>query len=118
MRRSVKYGVYGAVLAAAVVGGTAAFASAQDNGKSVRLVVDGKASTVNTHASTVGSAIREAGYQLTSHDIVAPAASSNLTDHETIVFKRGRLLKLNIDGATTSVWTTAPTVSQALADLG
>ncbi len=64
MRRSVKYGVYGAVLAAAVVGGTAAFATADDNGKSVTLVVDGKTSTIHTTASTVSSVLDGAGYDL------------------------------------------------------
>jgi uncharacterized protein YabE (DUF348 family) len=118
MRRSVKYGVYGAVLAAAVVGGTAAFASADDQGKSITLVVDGNSSKIQTAAATVGSVLDGAGYHVSSHDIVAPAASSNVKNNETIVLKRGRLLRLTIDGATTQVWTTAPTVAQALADLG
>ena len=119
MRRSVKYGVYGAVLAAAVVAGTAAFASADDNnGKAVTLVVDGNTSKIHTTASTVSSVLDGAGYNLSRHDIVAPAAASAVKNDETIVLKRGRLLRLNIDGATTQVWTTAPTVAQALADLG
>ena len=118
MRRSVKYGVYGAVLAAAVVGGTAAFASADDQGKSVTLVVDGNSSKIATTASTVSSVLDGAGYHLSRHDIVAPAADSAVKNDETIVLKRGRLLRLNIDGATTQVWTTAPTVAQALAELG
>jgi uncharacterized protein YabE (DUF348 family) len=119
MRRSVKYGVYGAVLAAAVVGGTAAFATADDNnGKSLTLVVDGKTSNIHTTASTVSTALDNAGYHVSRHDIVAPAASSAIKNDETIVLKRGRLLRLNIDGASTQVWTTAPTVAQALADLG
>src|SRR4051812_6910848 len=118
MRRSVKYGVYGAVLAAVVVGGTAAFASAGDNGKAVTLVVDGKTSNIHTKASTVGSALSGAGYDLSRHDIVAPAADSAVKNDETIVLKRGRLLRLNVDGRTTDVWTTAPTVAQALADFG
>src|SRR3954447_1233064 len=98
MRRSVKYGVYGAVLAAAVVGGTTAFAAADDHGKSITLVVDGKSSQLNTSAGTVGSALKDAGYKLTKHDIVAPAADSAVTNNETVVFKRGRLLHLTVDG--------------------
>jgi resuscitation-promoting factor RpfB len=119
MRRSVKYGVYGAVLAAVVVGGTAAFATADDNnGKSVTLVVDGKTSDIHTTATTVSKVLDGAGYHVSRHDIVAPAAGSAVKNDETIVLKRGRLLRLNIDGADTQVWTTAPTVAQALADLG
>ena len=51
MRRSLKYGLYGAVLAG-VVGGTAAFATAA-NGTPVTLVVDGQTKKIDTaaHAS-------------------------------------------------------------------
>jgi uncharacterized protein YabE (DUF348 family) len=125
MRRSVKYGVYGAVLAVAVIGGTAAFATTGGTGgtagptaKSVTLVVDGKATHVRTTALRVSGVLTGAGYHLTSHDIVAPAPASAVRDDSTVVFKRGRLLRLTIDGATTQVWTTAPTVAQALSDLG
>ena len=37
---------------------------------------------------------------------------------EKIVFNRGRLLHLIVDGQTKDVWTTAPTVADALAQLG
>ena len=50
MRRSLKYGLYGAVLAG-VVGGTAAFATAA-NGTPVTLVVDGQTSKVDTRPTT------------------------------------------------------------------
>ena len=119
MRRSVKYGAYGAIVAAALVGGTAAFAaSAEDNGKTITLVVDGQHKTVDTTASTVESALTGAGYTLTRHDIVAPSADSAVKDDSTIVLKRGRYLKLDVDGAAVNVWTTAPTVAQALSELG
>ena len=36
----------------------------------------------------------------------------------TIVLERGRLLHLTIDGTERDVWVTAPTVADALADLG
>ena len=43
-----------------------------------------------------------------SHDLLAPAASDAVEDGATIVYKRGRLLKLSIDGVSRDVWTTAP----------
>jgi uncharacterized protein YabE (DUF348 family) len=116
MRRSVKYGLYGAVLAS-VVAGSAAFASGKD-GKSVTLVVDGQTRKIQTAAGSVQDALKGAGYKLSSHDIVAPAATSKLKSNEQIVLKRGRLLHLDVDGVTKDVWTTAPTVSGALAALG
>ncbi|MCW2494750.1 ubiquitin-like domain-containing protein, partial [Jatrophihabitans sp.] len=116
MRRSVKYGLYGAVLAGAVVASTAAFAT--DNGITVNLAVDGHTQHLKTTASTVEGALKAAGYQLNSHDIVAPSATSKLKSGEEIVFKRGRLLHLSVDGKEKDVWTTAPTVSGALLALG
>jgi resuscitation-promoting factor RpfB len=117
MRRSVKYGLYGAVLAGLVVGGTAAFATSA-NGKTINLVVDGQSKKIHTTASNVNGALGDAGYHVTSHDIVAPAVDSHLDSVKTIVLKRGRLLHLNVDGAKKDVWTTAPTVAEAMTQLG
>jgi resuscitation-promoting factor RpfB len=117
MRRSVKYGLYGAVLAGLVVGGTAAFATSA-NGKTVNLLVDGQAKKIHTTASNVNGALGDAGYKVTTHDIVAPAVDSRLDNVKTIVLKRGRLLHLNVDGSKRDVWTTAPTVADAMAQLG
>jgi uncharacterized protein YabE (DUF348 family) len=118
VRRSIKYGLYGAVLAGATVVGTAAFASPGTPAKSIKLVVDGQARSVKTTANDVAGVLKKAGYQVTAHDIVAPATDAKLTNGETIVLKRGRLLHLVVDGSRTDIWTTAPTVASALAALG
>jgi len=116
LRRSVKYGLYGAVLAG-VVGGTAAFATAA-NGTPITLVVDGHVKKMDTEASDVAGALKAAGYHVGPHDIVAPSLHSGLKDGTKIVLKQGRLLHLMVDGKAKDVWTTAPTVSDALAALG
>jgi uncharacterized protein YabE (DUF348 family) len=116
LRRSVKYGLYGALLAG-VVGGSAAIATAAQ-GTPVTLVVDGHVRKVETAAHDVLGALESAGYRVDSHDIVAPGLHTPLHDGTTIVFKRGRLLHLSIDGKPANVWTTAPTVAQALSQLG
>jgi uncharacterized protein YabE (DUF348 family) len=112
--RSVKYGLYGAVLAG-VVGGTVAWGSVD---KTVALVVDGKARTIHTTASRVDDVLHAAGYALGRHDLVAPPASVSVHDGIKIIYKRGRLLNLDVNGAQKDVWTTAPTVADALAQLG
>ncbi len=114
MLRSVKYGLHGAVLAGLV----AAPVVWNSVDKSVHLVVDGRASTVQTTAGSVGAVLSDRGYRLTSHDIVAPSASAHVKDGSRIVLRRGRLLHLSVDGKLTNVWTTAPTVAEALAQLG
>ena len=116
MRRSVKYGLSGAVLAGVASGITAFAISA--NATPITLVVDGKSKHVSTHAGTVAGALKAAGYQVSAHDIVAPAPATKLHDGSRIVLNRGRLLRLNVDGKQVSAWTTDRTVAQALADLG
>jgi uncharacterized protein YabE (DUF348 family) len=116
MRRSVKYGLCGAVLAG-LVGGTAAYAVGP-NKESVALVVDGQTKNIHTSASNVGAVLKDAGYTVQAHDIVAPAVNTKIHDGTTVIYKRGRLLHLNVDGKPTDVWTTAPTVAQALNELG
>jgi sulfur carrier protein ThiS len=116
MRRSVKYGLSGAVLAG-IAGGVATFAFGA-GATPVTLVVDGVTKRVNTEASTVSGALKAAGYQIGAHDIVAPAPSSTIHDGTRIVLNRGRLLRLSIDGKPVAAWTTARTVSEALSELG
>jgi uncharacterized protein YabE (DUF348 family) len=114
--RSVKYGLCGAVLAG-LVGGTVAWTNT-NTGQTVHLLVDGRSETVHTTAASVGQVLRSAGFHPGAHDLVAPSLSAAVPADGTIVFKRGRLLELDIDGTQRLVWTTAPTVAQALGALG
>ncbi|MDP9092842.1 MAG: ubiquitin-like domain-containing protein [Actinomycetota bacterium] len=114
MQRSVKYGLYAAVLAG-VVGGTVAWHSVD---KSVALTVDGQNSTIHTTADHVGDVLQGAGYQVGPHDIVAPSTNATVRDGGRIVLQRGRLLHLDVNGVQRDIWTTAPTVAAALNQLG
>ncbi len=117
MRRSVKYAVAGFALAG-VVGGTVAWAATTDDTKTVNLRIDGESTKIHTTAKTVGAALDKAGYPVGAHDVVAPAATERLHNGEEIVLKRGRLLRLTVDGRERDVWVTTPTVEDALAQLG
>ncbi len=114
MLRSVKYGLYGAVLAG-LVGGTVAWGSVD---KTVTLVVDGQSTQLHTTASRVSDVLDDAGYRVGGHDLVAPAPNVEVHDGSKVIYKRGRLLHLDVNGARKDVWTTAPTVSDALMQLG
>ncbi|WP_375486883.1 transglycosylase family protein [uncultured Jatrophihabitans sp.] len=116
MHRSVKYGLCAAV-AAGLVGGITAFATAS-SGTPVTVTVDGQSTKVTTGAGTVKGAIKTAGYRIHPHDLVAPGPSTKIKKGSTIVLNRGRLLHLVVDGQRKDVWTTAPTVAAALAQLG
>jgi uncharacterized protein YabE (DUF348 family) len=111
----LKYGLYGVVLAA-VVGGTVAWTQVD---KTVTVQVDGAAvQKVRTDASTVAGVLQDAKLQVGPHDIVAPAPADHVHGGSQIVLRRGRLLDLDIDGLHRQVWTTAPTVAAAMAQLG
>jgi uncharacterized protein YabE (DUF348 family) len=104
---------------AGLVGGSTAFATTpSSHSKDVAIMVDGHLKKIQTTASDVAGALADAGYHVRGHDIVAPSADSKLTDNEKIVYKRGRLLHLNVDGVDKNVWTTESTVAAALQQLG
>jgi uncharacterized protein YabE (DUF348 family) len=112
--RSVKYGLNGAVLAGLIA--VPALWNTVD--KRVQLVVDGQPRAIETTAQSVGQVLHAAGFGVSAHDLLAPTQSSPVHDGTRIVLRRGRLLQLNVDGHATSVWTTAPTVAEALSELG
>jgi uncharacterized protein YabE (DUF348 family) len=99
------------------VGGTAAFATAA-SGASVTLVVDGQSKSLHTTAHTVGEFLNDEHYTVTSHDIVAPSVDTKINGGSKVVLNKGKLLHLVVDGKKKDVWTTAPTVAEALAQLG
>ena len=114
MLRSAKYGLYGAVLAG-LVGGSALWHHVD---KSVTLYVDGNRTSIHTTAASVSGVLEQVGYSPGPHDLLAPAAGARVHDGSTVVLKRGRLLRLTVDGVERDVWTTAPTVATALQQLG
>ena len=114
MHRSVAFGLYGVVIAG-LVGGTITWATVD---KTVRLDVDGQSTSFHTLSGTVKGALADAGYNPGSRDIVAPGLAAKVHDDSEIVLRRGRLLKLSVDGRQREVWVNAPTVSDAMSDLG
>jgi uncharacterized protein YabE (DUF348 family) len=122
VRRVFTYGLLGtALIAAALVWAANALPQvivARAVAKDVTITVDGQGRLVHTSADTVGAALTAADLTLGPHDIVAPSPDTSVADDSRIVVRRGRLLHLLIDGVQRDVWVTAPTVDQALADLG
>jgi uncharacterized protein YabE (DUF348 family) len=114
VQRSIKYGLYGAVLAG-IIGGPVAWSQVD---KTVHLVVDGQDRAITTSAADVGGVLAAAGYHAGPHDLLAPGASTPVHDGTRIVLRRGRLLILDVDGTRTEVWTTASTVMEAMGQLG
>ncbi|MCW2522611.1 MAG: hypothetical protein JWO63_946 [Frankiales bacterium] len=116
LHRSVKYGLYGVVIAG-VLGGTVAWATT-DNSKSVDVRVDGQTRVVHTTAKNVRGVLAAAKVTVGSHDIVAPDLTSGVKGGAEIVVRRGHLLHLTVDGQARDVWVNADSVDEALGQLG
>ncbi len=114
VRHPLKLAIYGVVLAG-LIGGTAAWATMD---KSVTITVDGEGRSVHTHAGKVGGVLNDNKIAVGKHDILAPAADAPVKDGTEIVLRRGRLLRLNVDGASREVWVTAVSVDEALTQVG
>jgi len=97
----------------AVGGGTAAAMA-----KHVTITVDGEQRQVTTLAGSVQGALSSAGLQTSEHDVLAPAADTQIADGAQIALERARLLTLTINGQQRDIWTTADTVDDALRQLG
>ena len=112
-RRPVVVATAGVLALALAVGGTLVGMT-----KSVSITVDGQTSQVSTLSGSVAGALEAAGLSAGEHDVLAPAADTEISDGTQIQLNRGRLLTLTVDGRSRQVWTTARTVDEALAELG
>jgi uncharacterized protein YabE (DUF348 family) len=119
LRRSVKYGVWGGVVAGLVAALFAGFAATTSGlAKPVIVNVDGQPVALTTSAHHVGDVLKQLGYSIGAHDEVAPAAGSTVRSGDVVVLRRARELDLQVDGTATTVWTTALNVGDALTQLG
>jgi len=116
LRRSVKTGLYGLVIAG-VIGGTVAWANGSA-AKTIDLRVDGQNQQIHTSASNVAGVLKAAHISVGAHDLVAPDLASGIKNEGTVVIRRGHLLHLTVDGASRDVWVNADSVDEALRQLG
>jgi len=107
----VLYTVVAALFVTLITGGIFALVKH----KELTLDVDGEQRAFGTMSSTVSDILADAGYAIGEHDVVAPAADATVSDGDTVVLRRAREVNLTVDGEQRSVWTTALTVDEALA---
>ena len=100
---------------ALVVAGTTAFATLH---KTVTLDVDGEVATVSAFGRTVADVLDAQGVDVGAGDLVAPVAGTLLADGDQVVVRHGREVVVEIDGEQRTVWTTALTVEEILAEMG
>ncbi|ANZ26252.1 MULTISPECIES: resuscitation-promoting factor [Rhodococcus] len=110
-RSVLLYAVVAALLATLVAGAATALA----RHKTVTIDVDGDRLTLGTMGTDVRAVLAHAGYPVGERDVVAPAVDAEVSDGDTVVLRRAREVQLSVDGAERTVWTTATTVDEALA---
>jgi uncharacterized protein YabE (DUF348 family) len=86
--------------------------------KDITLTVDGEPTDVRGMHDTVADVLASQDIEIGEHDVVQPAPTAEVRDGQTVVVRFGRELMVNVDGETTSYWTTATTLDAAIRDLG
>ena len=104
-----------ALVVACLAGGTSAFVAGE---KAVKLTVEGRPRTLHTFADDVAELLADEGVRVGEHDAVSPAPGEELAHGDRVTVRYGRPLTLTLDGRPQRVWTTAPTVAEALRRLG
>ena len=80
--------------------------------------VEGQRYSVRTHASTVGAALHQAGFDLYPEDLVTPALGAPLEAGTIVQVQRARPVTLDVDGQIRQYRTQATTVGGFLTGLG
>jgi resuscitation-promoting factor RpfB len=105
-----------AAVLTAVVGGVVAYT--HTGSKHVVLLVDDIGQQVDAQADTVGALLSQRGITPGPRDLVAPDPASPIVDGQTVVVRIARPFTVAVDGRSTTYWTTALTVDDALAAIG
>lgn len=103
------------VVLSALVLGLVAFVG---NNKTVTLNVDGTVTSLQTFGGTVGQVVRSADVDLASDDMVSPAEDTAVENGQIINVNRAKDVTVNLDGAESTVSTTAPDVGGLVTELG
>lgn len=85
--------------------------------KTVSVDVDGTVTRVSTYAGSVEGVLRDRGIDVGMRDTVAPEPATALGDGAEIVVRHATLVRVQVDGTETQLWTTALSADEALATL-
>ncbi len=86
--------------------------------KDVTVIVDGDARRLSTQAIDVAGALRDAGVEVGTRDIVTPAPDTELGDGDTIVVRHAIPLTLEASGESIELAVVGKTVADALVAAG
>ena len=110
----LKLACQGAVLIA-LVAALMAFITAT---KTVTLVVDGQASSIQAYGSSVSDVLKHADVSVNSGDHITPALDTSVESGSTITVNTAKDIKVSLDGAEHTVTTTSTKISGLMSQLG
>jgi uncharacterized protein YabE (DUF348 family) len=84
--------------------------------ETVALTLDGDKRVVKTHAETIHELFEDLDISLRSEDYLFPSGNTKVKDDLKIVWKPAKQVEMVIDNEKKTIWTTADTVAQALAE--
>lgn len=79
------------------------------------LEVDGVSQPITTWGGSVSSVLARAGVAVGEHDLIQPSLNTVAPDGGTIIVRTAKKYKLTVDGAPTTIWSTASSVQALLA---
>ena len=82
--------------------------------KAVALVVNGKATIVNTYATTSARLLQEQHVPVKTHDQVISSSGDILSNHATVTVRSAYQTSITVDGVTIPFWTVATSVDQLI----
>lgn len=86
--------------------------------RSVSLMVDGQLRELHTHADTVGELLARAGVTIAEHDRVRPDPATAVAEGMVVEVVHAREITLLVGDEARSIFVTALTVDQVLAEVG
>lgn len=104
----------GVALSAAAVGGLAY----ELTEKTATLTVDGQSREIDFRGDTTADVLAAADLEAGARDLLVPAADAAVEDGDEVALRRARELELVVDGTPRTVWVTASSVDEALAQVG
>jgi uncharacterized protein YabE (DUF348 family) len=84
----------------------------------VNMVTPQGQQSIQTSAFTVGQVLSEAGFSITSNDVIDPPAETPVTQSLTVTYTPARDLTISVGKSTLKVRSAAGTVGEALAEAG
>lgn len=99
-----------------IIGSGTAYGTHELTKQSVSVSINGNKQQLRTHANTVGELLESQGVSTRSEDKISPAIQTKLENNMKVAYVSSKPVQLTVDGQKETIWTTAETVDDFLAE--